>query len=246
MDNGSGGVFITFEGGEGAGKTTHIGFLAKALRSQGREVVCVREPGGTAIGEALRRIVLDNRNGGMSPEAELLIYEAARAQLVREVVLPALGRGAVVLCDRFCDSTVAYQGHGRGLPLDLISQVNGFACGGLLPDRTVLMEAPGRADVGLMRATRSAGADRMEQAGFDFHTRVNGAFRQIAESDPGRVRVVVSAERKRDTARKVFAAVADLVGWDPQDLPFDDAFMAQVEFKEPDAACPHGAAGEER
>lgn len=229
MEQGASGVFITFEGGEGAGKTTHINFLADALRSQGREVVCVREPGGTAIGEALRAIVLDNGNCDMSRETELLIYEAARAQIVREVIKPALERGAVVLCDRFCDSTLAYQGYGRGLSLDFIGQVNAFACQGLCPDCTVLMEAPGRADVGLHRATHRVGADRMEQAGIDFHTRVNRAFERIAETEPERVHVVVSASRKRETARRVFSAVADAVGWDPCNLPFDDAFMARVE-----------------
>ncbi len=229
MEQGVSGVFITFEGGEGAGKTTHINFLAEALRSQGREVLCVREPGGTAIGEALRAIVLDNDNHDMCRETELLIYEAARAQIVNEVISPALKRGAVVLCDRFCDSTIAYQGYGRGLSLDFIDQVNDFACQGVRPDRTVLMEAPGRADVGLQRATYRSGADRMEQAGIDFHTRVNDAFEHMAASDPDRVRVVVSADRKRDTAYRVFSAVADVVGWDPENLPFDDEYMLKVE-----------------
>lgn len=223
------GVFITFEGGEGAGKTTHINFLAHALRSQGREVVCVREPGGTAIGEALRGIVLDNANRSMCSEAELLIYEAARAQIVHEVIGPALSRGAVVLCDRFCDSTIAYQGHGRGLSLEFVRQVNEFACQGIVVDRTVLMCTAGKASVGLHRATYRGGADRMEQAGIDFHDRVNRAFEGIAKTDPDRVRVVVSSSRKRDTARCVFNAVSDVVGWDARNLPFDDDFFEQVE-----------------
>ena len=108
------GIFITFEGGEGAGKTTHIRFLSEALKAHGREVVRLREPGGTDIGERLRGVLLDPRNTALSDEAELLLYEAARAQIVAEVVKPALERGAVVLCDRFTDSTVAYQGYGRG------------------------------------------------------------------------------------------------------------------------------------
>ena len=110
------GIFITFEGGEGAGKTTHIRFLSEKLCERGREVVRLREPGGTAVGEELRAVVLDPKNDNLSDEAELLIYEAARAQIVDEVIRPALGRGAVVLCDRFYDSTVAYQGCGRRLP----------------------------------------------------------------------------------------------------------------------------------
>lgn len=223
------GVFITFEGGEGAGKTTHIKFLADALQSQGREVLCVREPGGTVAGEALRSIVLDVRNENLSHRAELLIYEAARAQIVYEVIAPALERGAVVLCDRFCDSTLAYQGYGRDLSLDFVRAANDFACQGVAPQRTVLMRASKEARVGLRRATRHAGADRMEQQGVDFHERVNRAFEEIAESEPDRVRVVESDSMKPVTARRVFAAVGDLFGWDPDNLPFDDAFFAQVE-----------------
>lgn len=223
------GVFITFEGGEGAGKTTHIKFLANALQSQGREVLCVREPGGTAIGEALRSIVLDVRNENLSHRAELLIYEAARAQIVYEVIAPALQRGAVVLCDRFCDSTLAYQGYGRELSLDFVRAANDFACDGVVPQRTVLMRASNEARVGLHRATRHAGADRMEQQGIGFHERVNRAFDEIGEACPDRVRVVESDTSKPVTARRVFAAVADLFGWDPEDLPFDDGFFAGVD-----------------
>lgn len=222
------GVFITFEGGEGAGKTTHINFLAEALRSQGREVLCVREPGGTAIGEALRGIVLDNDNNVMCAQAELLIYEAARAQIVQEVIAPALARRCVVLCDRFCDSTLAYQGYGRGLSLEFIGQVNAFACQGIRPHRTILMRNAGTASVGLSRATHHTGGDRMELAGLDFHERVNNAFRDIAASDPDRVRLVETANHKSDTARRVFGAVADIVGWDADNLPFDEAYFARV------------------
>ena len=111
------GIFITFEGGDGAGKTTHITFLSSCLREMGYEVLCLREPGGTEIGESLRQIVLDPENSDMSDQTELLIYEAARAQIVKEVIIPALARGAVVLLDRFYDSTIAYQAYGRGLPL---------------------------------------------------------------------------------------------------------------------------------
>lgn len=240
------GVFVTFEGGEGAGKTTHINFLADAVRQQGREVICVREPGGTAIGEALRSIVLDDAHASMSHETELLIYEAARSQLVREVIAPALERGSVVFCDRFCDSTIAYQGHGRGLPLDFLMRVNEFACQGVRPDRTVLMKTSGTASVGLRRATHHTGGDRMEHAGLDFHARVNQAFDEVAASDPERVRVVVSAKRKRDTARSVFAAVADVLGWDPDDLPYDEEFFAEIEKRKKGLrpeSCPGEDAG---
>ncbi len=221
------GTFITFEGGDGAGKSTHIAFLADALRSQGREVLCLREPGGTLIGEALRGIVLDPSHGAMTPEAELFIYEAARAQIVSEVIKPALEAGKVVLCDRFYDSTVAYQAYGRGLSLDFVRSANAFACQGIRPHRTVLLRAASSAD-SLHRATRAQGADRMEQAGLDFHERVNQAFEGLNQVDPQRVRVVESSGPKSETARAVFRAVADCVGWDPDNLPFSEDFFQQA------------------
>ena len=192
------GIFITFEGGEGAGKTTHIRFLSETLRAHGREVLCLREPGGTEVGEQLRAVVLDPANGGMSDEAELLIYEAARAQLMAQVIAPALARGAVVLCDRFTDSTVAYQAYGRGLPRMFVDRVNEFACQGVHPDRTILMTTGGEANVGLVRATHRGAADRLEQAGEEFHARVNEAFLEIARRDPERVRVVVRRQQVAD------------------------------------------------
>lgn len=219
------GAFITFEGGDGAGKSTHIRFLADALRSQGTEVVCVREPGGTKAGEALRRIVLDPQTKGLCNEAELFIYEAARAQVVAEVIEPALARGAVVLCDRFYDSTVAYQACGRGLDRAFVERANLFAARGLVPDRTVLMKSGASAARSLARATHSSGADRMEAAGLDFHERVNAAFDELESAAPERVRTVVSSKTKARTAKAVFQAVADVVGWDADRLPFDDAYF---------------------
>jgi dTMP kinase len=206
------GVFITFEGGEGAGKSTHIRFLAAALADAGREVVRLREPGGTTVGEQLRGVVLNPGNTTLSDACELLIYEAARAQLVAEVIKPALDRGAVVLSDRFYDSTVAYQGFGRGLDRGFIEAANAFACQGIAPDRTILLVAPS-AEEGLERATRHAGADRIERAGADFHSRVNDAFLQIAAEQKGRIRVIESAGKKSDTARAVFSQLEDLFPW---------------------------------
>ena len=169
------GVFVTFEGGDGVGKSTHIRYVADELRRAGREVVCLREPGGTGIGESLRAMVLDPENGEISSEAELLMYEAARAQLVCEVIRPALERGAVVLCDRFADSTIAYQAYGRGLPLDFVRRANAFATGGIVPDRTILLVL-GNTRKSLARATGAGAGDRMEQAGEVFHSRVNDSF----------------------------------------------------------------------
>ena len=219
------GVFVTFEGGDGAGKTTHINFLSDALRDAGHEVVRLREPGGTTVGELLRDVVLNPEHDAMSPEAELLIYEAARAQLVFEVIAPALQRGAVVLCDRFYDSTVAYQAYGRGVSREFVRQANMFACQGIRPDRTILIETDAPASVGLERAMHGRDGDRMERAGEHLHERVNRAYRDIAAASPDRVRVVVSQPTKAETARLVFGAVADLFGWDGDDLPFTDGYF---------------------
>lgn len=208
------GIFITFEGGEGAGKTTHITFLAQCLRAMGKEVLCLREPGGTSIGEGLREIVLDPNNSAMCDQSELLIYEAARAQIVKEVIIPALARGAVVLLDRFYDSTVAYQVYGRGLPESFVRQANIFACQGVHPCRTILLTADAAAEVGLERATHHGEADRLEQAGASFHARVNSGFMRIAAENPARIRVVSSSGAKDETARKIFFELKDVFGWD--------------------------------
>lgn len=224
------GVFVTFEGGDGVGKSTHIRYVANELRRAGREVVCLREPGGTGIGESLRAMVLDPDNGEISSEAELLMYEAARAQLVREVIRPALERGAVVLCDRFSDSTIAYQAYGRGLPLDFVRRANAFATGGIVPDRTILLVL-GNTRKSLARATGAGTGDRMEQAGEVFHSRVNRAFLKLAKRDPKRIRIVRSSSSRKATAAAVAAELADI-------LP---ELSARAEGAKPSQpAAPHG------
>lgn len=207
------GVLVTFEGGDGAGKTTHIRFLAETLRKHGREVLCLREPGGTDIGEQLRGVVLSPANDAMADATELLVYEAARAQIVAEVIAPALARGAVVLCDRFTDSTVAYQGFGRGLDRAFVDAANAFACQGIRPDRTILLVSGVPVAEALDRATRHAGADRLERAGEDFHARVNAGFLSLAQRDPQRIRVVESGGLKSQTAAAVLRELADLFPW---------------------------------
>ncbi len=206
------GTFITFEGGEGAGKSTHIRLLADALTAHGREVVCVREPGGTAIGEALRAIVLDPANDAMTPYAELFVYEAARAQIVAEVIRPALMRGAVVLCDRFYDSTVAYQAFARGLDRGFVDAANRFAVGDVAIDRTLLLVC-GDAEEGLERACDLREPDRLEQEGVAFHEKVAAGFAAIAREDPARVRVVDSRGDVRATFCAIAAELADLFPW---------------------------------
>ena len=225
------GVFITFEGGDGAGKSTHLFFVAEALRNRGEKVVCLREPGGTIIGEQLRNTVLDPGNYVMSDECELLIYEAARAQLVSQVIRPALETGSIVLCDRFSDSTVAYQAYGRGIDRDFIDQANHFACNEIWPDRTILLQTGGDAEIGLERATHDKHADRVEMAGVDFHERVNQGYLKLAEEDPERIRVVVSDEGKAQTARKVFAELSDLFPWMGDPRICTDSFFEVLEMK---------------
>lgn len=218
------GIFITFEGGEGAGKTTHIMFLASCLEALGYEVLTLREPGGTSIGEGLRDIVLDPENAAMADRTELLIYEAARAQIVKEVIIPALARGAVVLLDRFYDSTIAYQVYGRGLPEKFVRQANIFACQGVHPCRTILLTTESSPEEGLERATHHSGADRLEQAGVEFHARVNAGFQHLAAENTERIRVVSSASPKHETARKIFFELKDIFGWG------EDSFVWAPDF----------------
>jgi dTMP kinase len=191
------GLFITFEGGEGSGKTTQLKVLLAHLRSTGRDAVETRDPGGTSIGKQIRTVLLDPARGGMTPAAELLLYEASRAQLVHEVIRPALAAGRIVLCDRFTDSTVAYQGYGRGLDLTLIGRLNTLAAEGLCPDLTFLLDLDPA--VGLLRAARRMTEpqqvhDRIEGEVLDFHQRVRTGYRAIAAAEPERV-IVLDASR---------------------------------------------------
>lgn len=205
------GLFITFEGGDGSGKSTHVDFLSALLSDIGFDVVSVREPGATSIGEKLRDVVLDSKYAAMSPRCELLIYEAARAQLVDEVISPALTDGKVVLCDRFFDSSVAYQGYGRGLPLDFINSANDFASHGIRPDVTIVFSCSDRAEKQDRVDRRDASKDRLELAGSNFHTRVAHAFDDLAALEPKRVKVVDTTGTHSKTARFVFAALSEVL-----------------------------------
>lgn len=181
------GLFITFEGGEGCGKSTQIERLAARLRAEGHNVQQTREPGGTALGEAIRDLLQHNRAGhGMCPESELLLFAAARAQLVREFILPALERGEIVLCDRFLDSTSVYQGVARAIdPLE-VAAMNQFATGGLLPDLTLLIDLDPAVGLQRARAGRDAPLDRMEQEALAFHQDVRRGYLEIAGIDQER------------------------------------------------------------
>jgi dTMP kinase len=201
------GVFVSFEGGEGTGKSTQILLLKARLEAVGYRVLTLREPGATAVGEQIRAILLDPSNTLMNPLSELLLYEAARAQLVCEVIRPALAAGMVVLCDRFSDSTLAYQGAARGLGLDFVRRANAVGADGLLPDRTIILSR----DIGEgLRKAAEKGPDRLEAEDCDFHERVHAAFLAIAKSEPERVRLVSIAADKPTTAAAVFAQLADL------------------------------------
>ena len=178
------GLLVTVEGGEGAGKSTLQAMLAARARDAGGEVVACREPGGTARGERLRRALLGDAPGAPAPvpEAELVVFAAARGQLVSEVLRPALARGALVICDRYADSTLAYQHGGRGLDRALVASVNAAATGGLAPDLTLLLDIPPAE--GLARAGEAG--DYLEREGIAFHERVRAGYRALAEAEPGR------------------------------------------------------------
>ncbi len=202
------GVFITIEGGEGTGKSTQVARLAELLRDAGLSVTVVREPGGTRVGEAVREILLDRVHAGLDARAELMLYEASRAQLVREVLMPALVAGGVVVCDRFTDSTTAYQGYGRGLPLYEVASLNRFATTGLEPDLTIVLDL----DVveGLGRAVGPGGADRLEAEEIEFHERVRDGFHRIAAEEPARVRVLEAVGTVDEVAARIREVVEGL------------------------------------
>lgn len=204
------GCFITFEGGEGCGKSTQVALLERALAERGHNVLLVREPGGTPVGEKVRDILLSKGSAQLDPLAELMLYEAARAQIVAQVIRPALAAGAVVLCDRFYDSTVAYQGYGRGLDVEAIDRLNAMATGGLAPDVTLLLKLDPQ--VGLARAMGATGGDgtgdRIEAAGLAFHERVAAGFEAVAQVHPERVVVLDACAGIEALHEQVLACVA--------------------------------------
>lgn len=210
------GRFITFEGTEGAGKTTQIELLTKRLREQGHIVRAVREPGGTPVGEEIRHTLKHSAQGdGMTPETELLLMNASRAQLVREVIRPALMAGEIVLCDRFYDSTVAYQGYGRRLNLKLVQSVIDCAVGDTRPDLTLLLQLPVEASENRRKQRQAAidpVRDRFEESDREFFQRVERGFLAVAKAQPKRVKVIDATDSIRDVSAKIWKAVEGLFG----------------------------------
>jgi dTMP kinase len=204
------GVFLTFEGPEGSGKSTQLRMLGKRLRGLNRNVLETAEPGGTPIGTQIRRVLLDSKNQELCPTAELLLMFAARAQNVDQFILPALAEGRVVLCDRFTDSTLVYQGAARGLGADLVYEVDRIACRGLVPDLTILIDID--IEAGLARAHRRNQRTqdvetRLDEQSLEFHRKVRAAYHQLAEEEPGRVKMIDGARAEAEVAADVWGIV---------------------------------------
>lgn len=202
------GLFLTLEGIDGCGKTTQAARLAEALESAGCDVVRLREPGGTAISEKIRGLLLDPANAEMCPECELLLYEASRAQLVRQVISPALEHGAIVVCDRFFDSTLAYQEAARGLSSKSVRAANCLGSCGVTPDCTVVLDLDPA--LALSRAT-AGGADRLEAEGMAFQARVRDGYLRLVGEEPDRVRLVDASGTPDEVYAALLGALADIL-----------------------------------
>lgn len=209
LGSGTRGLFITFEGLDGCGKSTQMALLAEALTDAGYDVLTTREPGGTAMGEALRSVLLDVGYTGMSSRAEALLYAAARAQLVEEIVRPALDEGRVVLCDRYTDSSLAYQGYGRGLVIEDVITLNVWATDCLFPDLTLALLVDEDTRTG---RTPAEPADRLESEEAAFFHRVAEGYRRLAEDHPHRIRVIDGAGAIEEVHYCVRAAVEEEFG----------------------------------
>ena len=203
------GLFITLEGGEGAGKSTNLAFVRQWLERAGRQVLVTREPGGTELGERVREILLHRRDLQMSPESEMLLMFAARAEHIGKIIAPALAADKVVLCDRFTDATYAYQGGGRGIPADRIAIIENWVQGDLRPDLTLLLDVPVAA--GRQRAGQRSEPDRFERENNEFFMRVRAAYRARAASEPGRVRVIDAGQGLEKVQRQIAVVLEEVV-----------------------------------
>lgn len=201
--------FVTFEGVEGSGKSTQLRLSAERLRGLGRDVVATREPGGTEIGKTLREILMNAENSGLDAVTEWLLLEADRRQHVREVLKPAVARGALVLCDRYSDATVAYQQHGRGLDPHAVGIVDAIARDGLVPDLTLLYDVDAASGLARARARDGGVSGRFEAVELAFHEKVRAAYLEIARREPGRVRVIRSDAPRPEVFERTWAILAE-------------------------------------
>ena len=202
------GMLVTLEGIEGVGKSTHLAFIAKTLEKKGFRTLVTREPGGTALGEAVREILLHGDGLKILPEAELLLMFTARSQHIAEIILPALEQGSVVICDRFTDASYAYQGGGRGIPEKSISILKKWVQKDLSPDLTLLFDAT--VETGLKRAESRGGADRFESENINFFNRVRQCYLDKATREPGRIKVI-DAEQDIPSVEKQISAVLETI-----------------------------------
>lgn len=206
------GKLISFEGSEGSGKSTQIARLAARVQKSGREIVTVREPGGTEIGEQIRNIIVHNSRGEeMCAETELLLFAAARAQLVREVIAPALLKGSLVLSDRFLDSSTVYQGVARNLSMDPVNHINLFAVGSVMPDVTVVIDVPTEVSLARIRQRASDLPDRMERENIDFYTKVREGYLVLAKGLPERFVVIDGTQSEDVIEKKIWMALKDRI-----------------------------------
>ena len=205
------GVFVTFEGIEGSGKTTQVRRLSAYLSAQGIPHIVTREPGGTPLADQVRAMLLAPREETVFPETELLLYQAARAQHVRGLLIPALEAGKVVLCDRFYDATFAYQAHARKLDAETISMLNRFASGNLVPDLTLLFDLP--PELGISRVAHRGAADRIERESLDFHQAVRNGYLAIFKNDTGRIALIDASAPEEEVFRLLLETVAERFGW---------------------------------
>lgn len=212
------GILITFEGAEGSGKTTQIRMLAAALSQSGYRIMATREPGGTRIGDTIRNLLLDHRHVEMSPRAETLLFQAARAQIVDEVIRPALTTGAIVLCDRYADSTLAYQGYGRGQPLETLKQLGDYATDHLLPALTIYLDIDVREGLARKRASAPEEWNRMENLDIEFHQRVRKGYLALAAAEPERWLVLDASQPIEVLHHTILLRVLALLGDCSEDL----------------------------